>query len=112
MIVGSLPKEAVNKIFTDNWPIRRRWMKIATLILVANAELVLGFMLWRDDGGTPIQLQILMYLVGAGLAITFAYVFGAIWDDSNKMRALRRLGTAGSIPSPEPDAPVAEPETE
>lgn len=70
------------KLFLDNWPIRRRWLRIGMLALWANAELVLAIVLFYGADGAVVQ--VFLALLGAIMSIFMIYVFGAVWDDNNK----------------------------
>jgi hypothetical protein len=108
-----LKPETVAKIFDNNWPIRRRWLRIGMFALWANAELVLVWQLIY--GSDPLLVQVFYGLLGAIMSIFMMYVFGAVWDDSNKMRHFG--GSFGgrhnhTDTSELPDAPPRETEDE
>lgn len=63
----------------DSWKIRRRWMKIWTIVLSINAQVILFYMLW--DGGKNIAAQVAFAaILGVICVISFLYVFGAVYD--------------------------------
>lgn len=86
MPVSSLvnPHEIARQLFQDNWPIRRRWLRIGILTLSLNAELVLVAILLGSTN--PVLVQIFITLIGAIMSIFMFYVFGAVWDDNDKRR--------------------------
>lgn len=92
------------QLFQDNWPIRRRWLRIGILSLSINAEAVLIHVLW--GGGSPMTVQIFMTLIAAIMSIFMFYVFGAVYDDHSKRRVLSswdRMNDPYSAPPSEED---------
>jgi hypothetical protein len=90
-MAGFIPPELRQQLFSnDNWTIRRRWLRIGMVALWANAEWVLWELL---DSVTPnaITLQIFMMLIGAIMTIFMGFVFGAVWDDSNKRHHISQM---------------------
>lgn len=99
------PAELENQLFVDNWPIRRRWLRIGLFVLTANAELVLYRIVF---GETPdaLVVQIFLALLAAIIALFGTYVFGAVWDDNNKrfhFRSRRDRDAEPAAPAPEPE---------
>ncbi|SER29704.1 hypothetical protein SAMN05216548_114140 [Faunimonas pinastri] len=76
------PQELVETLYLDNWPRRRRLLYLALAWIAGNAEYLLIL------GAGPLQAQAFMTLLGAGIALLFAYIFGAVWDDNNKRASL------------------------
>ncbi len=73
-----------DKLFLDNWPKRRRWMKVILVWAMANAQYIIFF--GQDTGLHQNALVALLSLI---FAIIGTYVFGATWDDNDKRRHLR-----------------------
>lgn len=76
-------------LFEGNWKIRRRVMFVTLLYIAFNVS----WLIIRGEN-TTLNQQIALALVGSGTSIIGAYVFGAVWDDSNKRGALNSLATA------------------
>lgn len=86
-ISGNISSRIYNEILkSDNWAIRRRWMKLWTLGFAFNGEIILGWTLWF--GGSAYGTEIFFALLTAITAVMFAYVFGAVWDDHSKRHLL------------------------
>lgn len=77
-------------LYLDNWP-KRRKVIYGSLLYIAVA---LGYIIWK---GVDLALyqQIAITLIGAGVSIIFAYVFGAYMDDKDK----RKNSAATATPS-------------
>ncbi len=77
---------AVREMSADNWRRRRKVMFAALGFIAANLQYLI---IW----GKPDSLRetIAIGLVGAGVGIIGSYVFGAVWDDSNRRKALTQL---------------------
>lgn len=67
----------------DNWQKRRRWMVLILSWMLANAQYLI---VWGND--TALHQNALVTLLGAIVAVLGSYVFGAVWDDRNKLRTL------------------------
>lgn len=83
-ITKILDEKARKAIFTDNWPIRRRWMKWSLFWMAGNIEAIICWTIWA--GGNAYGVQILMALISAIVAILMFYIFGAVWDDHSKRK--------------------------
>jgi hypothetical protein len=81
-ITKILTKAARKEINSDTWPIRRRWMKIWTILFGVNMEVIVGDTVWR--GGNNLEIQIFITLATAVISVLFFYVFGVVWDDHSK----------------------------
>lgn len=79
---------AVKEMTQDNWRRRRKVMFGALIFIAVNLQYLVLF-------GKPDSLRetIALGLIGAGLGIIGSYVFGAVWDDSNRRKAIARLVT-------------------
>lgn len=73
----------VRSLYLDNWPRRRRMLVLALLWLVGNAQYLIVF----GDANSSLHQNALVTILGAIVALLGSYIFGAVWDDSNK-RAL------------------------
>ncbi|MCK1543445.1 hypothetical protein IVB12_16125 [Bradyrhizobium sp. 179] len=71
-------------IVTDNWKIRRRWMKWSIFWLAGNIEAIIAWTIYA--GGNALGVQLAMALIGALVGIIMFYIFGATWDDHSKRR--------------------------
>jgi hypothetical protein len=71
-------------IVTDNWKIRRRWMKWSIFWLAANVEAIICWTIYA--GGNALGIQLAITLIGALVGIMMFYIFGATWDDHSKRR--------------------------
>lgn len=88
-ITRILTNKARKEIFEDNWPIRRRWMKVFMVLLWLNAE---GVLIWSIWTASSIGLQAFFALLSALVGVMVFYIFGAIWDDNGKRRLYGELG--------------------
>jgi hypothetical protein len=83
MGINKVLSEAARKqIVKDNWPIRRRWMKIWTILFGLNMQAIAVDTIWR--GGNNLEIQIFITLASSVVGVLFFYVFGAVWDDHSK----------------------------
>ncbi len=73
-------------------------MKIWAIGFAANAQWIIVDTIWY--GGNNLSIQIFITLVGALTSLLFFYIFGAVWDDTSKRRAL------GGFRHEEPDNEV------
>jgi len=78
------------KLFLDNWQIRRRWMSAALIWMAGNVQYLV---LWGEDHA--LHQNALITFLGAIVSILCFYIFGAVWDDKEKRAQL------GSPPSSE-----------
>lgn len=76
-----MKKSSLNFLPTDNWAIRRRWMKVILAWAMLNVQYIV---VWGDDNA--LNQNIAITLIGMVIAITGSYVFGAVWDDKQKRR--------------------------
>lgn len=76
---------------TDNWPRRRRWMKVILGWTMLNAQYIIIF---GEDNA--LHQNALITLLGLVFAISGSYIFGAVWDDNDKRRHICR-----NMPDPE-----------
>jgi hypothetical protein len=74
-------KQITQALVLDNWPRRRRWMKIVLIWAMGNAQYILIF--GKDSG---LFMNAFLGLLTLIAAIIGSYVFGAIWDDTDKRR--------------------------
>lgn len=81
-ITKILTKAARLEVNSDNWPKRRRWMKIWTILFGVNMQAIAIDVIWR--GGNNLEVQIFMTLATAVVSVLFFYVFGVVWDDHSK----------------------------
>lgn len=79
-------REFEKKLYLDNWPRRRRWMLSILIWAVLNIQYLIFFGV--DTGLHQNALVALLGLVGATIG---SYVFGAVWDDNDKRRRMRRF---------------------
>lgn len=107
--------EIQTKLFEGNWKIRRRVLFL-TLAYIAGS---VTYIIWQGTD-TALYQQIAISMIAAGTAIIGSYVFGAVWDDSNKRAAMQqtRKGPhwgpfrdhhAGSVADDCPDPPTRAP---
>lgn len=73
-------------VFKDNWPYRRGVL-FATLIYIA---FNISWIIVKGEE-TAMNTQIVLTLIGAGVAIVMAYVFGAVGDDYLKRKYLEKV---------------------
>lgn len=66
----------------DNWRRRRRVIYLSLIFIAGMLVYLAGFAV-----NDALHQQLAVGLVGAGMAIVIAYVFGAAWDDKNKIIA-------------------------
>jgi uncharacterized membrane protein len=85
-----LDEKARTAIFTDNWPIRRRWMKWSLFFMAGNIEALIAWTIYT--GGGAYGVQIVMALLTAAVSILMFYIFGAVWDDHSKRRFMGGFG--------------------
>ena len=71
-------------LISDNWPRRRRWMFVILAWLIGNAQYLIVF--GQDNA---LHQNALITILGAIVAITGSYIFGAVWDDAEKRKAMR-----------------------
>lgn len=83
-ITKILSEAARSAIVSDNWKIRRRWMKWFLFWMGGNVEALICWTIYA--GGNAMGVQIILTLVGAMVGIMMFYIFGAVWDDSSKRR--------------------------
>ena len=81
-----LDEKTRSVIVSDNWAIRRRWMKVSIFWLAINSEAIICWVIYA--GGNALGVQIFMTLIGALIAILMFYIFGATWDDHSKRQLL------------------------
>lgn len=81
-ITKILDSKARQQIFSDNWQIRRRWMKWSLFFFAGNIETLISWTIYT--GGNALGVQIIMSLMSAGVAILMFYIFGATFDDHSK----------------------------
>ncbi len=81
-ITKILTKAARREVNSDNWPIRRRWMKCWAIGFAVNAQVIVVDTVWR--GGSALGIQIFITLITALCSLMFFYVFGVVWDDHSK----------------------------
>ena len=86
------------KLFLDNWEIRRRWMMAALIWMAGNVQYLV---IWGRDNALHQNLAITF--LGAIVSILCFYIFGAVWDDRDKRARI------GEVP-PEQPGPDDHPE--
>lgn len=74
-------KKLLDVLYLDNWPKRRKVIYGSLLYIAA----VLGYIIWKATDLALYQ-QTAITLIGAGVSIIFAYVFGAYLDDKDKRK--------------------------
>lgn len=94
-------QETVNRLFNDNWPIRRRYLGVSLIWMAANVE----WIIWR--GLDALSVQLALSFVAAVVALICAYVFGATWDDREKRLRMPRVSVPGLSPDAASEAPCA-----
>lgn len=97
-------------IVTDNWKIRRRWMKYSIFWLAGNVEFLICWTIY--SGGSAIGVQIVMTLMTALLGIVGFYIFGATYDDHSKRRYGIPVVSGEDCPPVPGDEPEPKPEDE
>lgn len=91
LFTGSAKSRALTaKLLEDNWPQRRKWMIVALLWMAGNAEYII--LMGADS---VLNQNALVTLLGAIVSIICFYVFGAVWDDSNKRNLMYQQGDQG-----------------
>lgn len=73
--------EKLKQLLGDNWPRRRRYMTVVLAWAMLNTDYILIF--GTDNALHQNALVALITLIGS---IIGAYVFGAVWDDSDKRK--------------------------
>ena len=92
----------VEKLFLDNWPIRRRWLRLALIWMALNVQtiLVVGFFK-IEIASSPLHQNALITMLTAIVSLIGFYVFGAIWDDNSKRSRFRpRCPDIDLLPQP------------
>ena len=84
--------EIQTHLFEGNWKIRRRVM-FMTLAYIAGT---VTYIIWKGSD-TALYQQIAISLIAAGTAIIGSYVFGAVWDDSNKRAAMQQTRKGAGV---------------
>lgn len=79
-------RKLADQLFLDNWPRRRRWMKLILTWAICNAQYLIVF--GKDTG---LHMNALVALLSLIFAILGSYVFGAAWDDQDKRRHLNAV---------------------
>ena len=74
-------KKLLEALYLDNWP-KRRKVIYGSLVYIGMA---LSYIIWKGIDVALYQ-QIAIALIGAGVSIIFAYVFGAYVDDKDKRK--------------------------
>ena len=75
--------DPLKKLMGDNWPKRRRYMTVVLLWAMFNVDYILIFS--QDNVLNQNALFAFITLIGS---IIGTYVFGAVWDDSDKRKHL------------------------
>lgn len=83
------------KLFLDNWKVRRKWMMAALIWMAVNVQYLV---FWGKDNALHQNLAITF--LGAIVSILCFYIFGAVWDDRDKRS--RMPDTLSSPSSEEP----------
>lgn len=87
----------VDKLFDQNWPIRRAVMFIALLFMGGNAQWII-----IRNSDSVLHQQALVALLGAITTIIVGYVFGAVMDDRAKRAQLMQMPGASPYGSNPP----------
>ena len=90
----------VQKIFEDNWPIRRRWLGLSLVWLAVNVDVLL---FWK--GLDALTVQITAAMLASMVTLIGCYVFGAVWDDHSKRARMSPI----IVPQQGSDAPCDDP---
>jgi NADH:ubiquinone oxidoreductase subunit 3 (subunit A) len=89
-------EKIVNSLYLDNWPRRRAYLAAALGFLAGNIEYLILF------GDTVTDRDLALALLASALSLLFAYIFGAVWDDKNKMVTLPQITAAPTPPKDQP----------
>lgn len=81
-----IPTQVHEKLFFDNWRIRRKWMTVALIWMGLNVQYLV---LWGKDNALHQNLAITF--LGAIVSTLSFYIFGAVWDDNDKRAKLKAL---------------------
>jgi hypothetical protein len=82
--VQSAVADKVDKLFGDNWPIRRRIM----FLFIGWEAVVVTWVIIRGTDSSLYQTTITTMLASM-TSILCAYIFGSVWDDHNKRLKLK-----------------------
>jgi membrane protein YdbS with pleckstrin-like domain len=100
------------QLFTDNWPIRRRWLRIALIWMALNVQAILVAAYFKIEiSSSAIYQNAVITLLTAIVSLLGFYVFGAVWDDKDKRQRFHRAERVGE-PCSEQDEPEDDPEGE
>lgn len=85
-----MANSVVEKLFQDNWPIRRRWLRLALIWMALNVQIILIVGFFKIEIMTSaLHQNALISMLTAIVSMIGFYVFGAVWDDSNKRSRMR-----------------------
>jgi hypothetical protein len=88
----------IEKLFTDNWPIRRRWLRMALVWMVLNVQAILIAGFFKIEiAASVLHQNAMITMLTAIVSLLGFYVFGAVWDDNNKRS---RFQPRDSFPDP------------
>ncbi|WLR91018.1 hypothetical protein [Shinella zoogloeoides] len=76
-----MAKALKDHLASDNWCIRRRWMKVILGWAMINVQYLI---VWGDDN--ELNQNALISMLGLVAAISGSYIFGAVWDDNDKRK--------------------------
>lgn len=102
-ITRIMDQKSFAAIVTDNWKIRRRWMKWSIFWLAANIEAIIAWTIYA--GGNAMGVQLAMALLAALVGIIMFYIFGATWDDHSKRRFGLPAISGEDCPKDDPPVP-------
>lgn len=80
-----MENEQEEKFPVDSWKFRRLFM----LWQMIFCKVVIGYILWTDKASQVAETAVDFSFVLMGVII-LAYVFGATWDDMNKMNFIKK----------------------
>lgn len=88
-------KPLQEKLYTDNWHVRRKWMLVSLIWMSVNVQYLV---LWGHDNA--LHQNALITFLGAIVSILCFYIFGAVWDDRDKRAQLASLPLADPLADP------------
>ena len=80
----------VEKLFNDNWPIRRRWLRLALIWMALNVQVILVVGFFKIViAASALHQKALITMLTAIVSLIGFYVFGSVWDDNDKRSRCR-----------------------
>jgi hypothetical protein len=78
-----------SKLMLDNWPIRRRWLRLALIWMAVNVQIILITSFFKlEMGESALYQNAVITFTTAIVSLLGFYVFGSVFDDKNKLNSL------------------------